>query len=102
MNTPIIEIVGVGAKTADTLSEYGYHYAEELAIATEEDLLKITGFGPSRAKKVIEMHLKEELEAKKKEEIEAKMQKAVTRKKNQKQEEEKSKEEVGFEEEEML
>lgn len=55
MDTPIIEIVGVGAKTADTLSEYGYQYAEELAIAAEEDLLKITGFGPSRAKKVIEM-----------------------------------------------
>jgi hypothetical protein len=55
MDTPIMEIVGVGPKTADTLSEYGYHYAEELAIAAEEDLLKITGFGPSRAKKVIEM-----------------------------------------------
>ena len=55
MDTPIIEIVGVGPQTADTLSENGYHYAEELAIAAEEDLLKITGFGPSRAKKVIEM-----------------------------------------------
>lgn len=54
MNTPIIEISGVGPQTAEALSQNGYTSAEDLALATEKDLLNIKGFGAVRARKIIE------------------------------------------------
>lgn len=54
MATPITTVSGIGAQTAEILIENGFASAEVLAAAKEEDLLKISGFGPSRAKKFIE------------------------------------------------
>ena len=54
MATPITTVSGIGAQTAEILIENGFVSAEVLAAAKEEDLLKISGFGPSRAKKFIE------------------------------------------------
>ncbi len=54
MVTPITKVSGVGAQTAEILVENGFESAEILAAAQEEDLLKISGFGPSKAKKFIE------------------------------------------------
>jgi len=54
MNTPIIEISGVGPQTAEILSQKGYTCAEDLAVASEKDLLNIKGFGAARAGKIIE------------------------------------------------
>lgn len=54
MATPITKVSGVGAQTAEILIENGFESAEVLAAAKEEDLLKISGFGPSKAKKFIE------------------------------------------------
>lgn len=54
MTTPIIKVAGVGSQTAAILSQNGYLYAEDLAAASEKDLLEIHGFGPSRAKIIIE------------------------------------------------
>lgn len=54
MVTPITKVSGVGAQTAEVLVENGFENAEVLAAAKEEDLLKISGFGPSKAKKFIE------------------------------------------------
>ncbi|BHH84858.1 helix-hairpin-helix domain-containing protein [Desulforhopalus sp. 52FAK] len=53
MATPITSVSGIGAQTADILMENGFQSAEALAAAKEEDLLKISGFGPSKAKKFI-------------------------------------------------
>lgn len=53
MNTPIIEISGVGPQTAEILSQNGYTCAEDLAVATENDLLNIKGFGAVRAAMII-------------------------------------------------
>jgi len=54
MVTPITKVSGIGAQTAEILGENGFENAEVLAAAKEEDLLKISGFGPSKAKKFIE------------------------------------------------
>jgi NAD-dependent DNA ligase len=54
MVTPIIKVSGIGAQTAEILIENGFESAEVLAAAKEEDLLKINGFGPSKAKNFIE------------------------------------------------
>jgi len=54
MATPITKVSGVGDQTAEILVENGFESAEVLAAAKEEDLLKISGFGPSKAKKFIE------------------------------------------------
>lgn len=54
MATPITSVSGIGAQTAEILVENGFANAEALAAAKEEDLLKISGFGPSRAKKFID------------------------------------------------
>ena len=54
MVTPITKVSGIGAQTAEILVENGFENAEVLAAAKEEDLLKISGFGPSKAKKFIE------------------------------------------------
>jgi len=54
MATPITKVSGIGAQTAEILVENGFESAEVLAAAKEEDLLKISGFGPSKAKKFIE------------------------------------------------
>lgn len=54
MATPITKVSGIGAQTAEILVENGFDSAEVLAAAQEEDLLKISGFGPSKAKKFIE------------------------------------------------
>lgn len=53
MATPITSVSGIGAQTAEILVENGFADAEALAAAKEEELLKISGFGPSRAKKFI-------------------------------------------------
>ena len=53
MATPITSVSGIGAQTAEILVENGFESAEALAAAKEEDLLKISGFGPSKAKKFI-------------------------------------------------
>jgi len=53
MATPITSVSGIGAQTAEVLVENGFASAEALAAAKEEDLLKISGFGPSKAKKFI-------------------------------------------------
>lgn len=54
MATPITKVTGIGAQTAEILVENGFENAESLAVAREEDLLEINGFGPSKAKKFIE------------------------------------------------
>lgn len=54
MATPITKVSGIGAQTAEILVENGFESAEVLAAAKEEDLLEISGFGPSKAKKFIE------------------------------------------------
>ena len=54
MNTPIIDISGVGPQTAEALSQNGYKSAEDLAAASEKDLLNIKGFGAVRARIIIE------------------------------------------------
>lgn len=53
MATPITSVSGIGAQTAEILVENGFESAEALAAAKEENLLKISGFGPSKAKKFI-------------------------------------------------
>ncbi|MFT5699977.1 MAG: outer membrane biosynthesis protein TonB [Desulforhopalus sp.] len=53
MATPITAVSGIGAQTAEILVGNGFESAEVLAAAQEEDLLKISGFGPSKAKKFI-------------------------------------------------
>jgi len=53
MATPITSVSGIGAQTAEILVDNGFADAEALAAAKEEDLLKISGFGPSKAKKFI-------------------------------------------------
>jgi len=54
MTTPIIKIKGIGPQTAEILGEHGFKFAEDLALSTEDVLRKVHGFGPSRAKMVIE------------------------------------------------
>jgi len=54
MTTPIIKIKGIGPQTAEILGEHGFKFAEDLALSTEDALGKVHGFGPSRAKMVIE------------------------------------------------
>lgn len=54
MTTPVTAVSGVGAQTAEILVENGFKSAEILAAAQEEELLKLNGFGPSKAKKCIE------------------------------------------------
>ncbi len=53
MTTPITKVWGVGTQVQDVLSQNGYQCAEDLAATTEEELVKIHGFGPAKAKKVI-------------------------------------------------
>ena len=53
MTIPIIKINGIGLHTAEILVENGYKCAEDLAATNEDDLSKIHGFGPVRAKLVI-------------------------------------------------
>ena len=54
MTTPIIKINGIGLRTAEILVENGYKCAEDLAASSVDALSKIHGFGPVRAKLVIE------------------------------------------------
>lgn len=54
MTTPIIKINGIGLRTAEILVENGFKCAEDLAAASVDALSKIHGFGPVRAKLVIE------------------------------------------------
>ena len=54
MTTPIIKIKGIGPQTAVILAEHGFTCAEDLASSTTDALGKVQGFGPSRAKTVIE------------------------------------------------
>ena len=54
MRTPIKKISGIGPYTADILLEYGYKCVEDLAGTNEDSLSKVPGFGPIRAKSVIE------------------------------------------------
>ncbi|WP_169309224.1 helix-hairpin-helix domain-containing protein [Desulforhopalus sp. IMCC35007] len=53
MAIPITAVSGIGAHTAEILVENGFESAEALAAAPKEDLMKIKGFGQSRAEKVI-------------------------------------------------
>ena len=53
MTIPITAVSGIGAHTAEILAENGFDSAEALASAQKEDLMKINGFGHSRAEKVI-------------------------------------------------
>lgn len=55
MATSILNVWGIGAQTAEILSEHGINKAEDLADATEKDLIGIPGFGPARARRVIKM-----------------------------------------------
>jgi len=54
MVTPITKVSGIGVQTAEILVENGFENAIVLAAAKDEDLLEISGFGPSKAKKFIE------------------------------------------------
>lgn len=53
MAIPISKVWGVGAQTAEVLKQNGYKSAESLAVASEEALATLHGFGFSRARKVI-------------------------------------------------
>ena len=50
MSTPITEITGIGPSTAATLSEHGFHSAEDIATTTVDALCSVPGFGPIKAK----------------------------------------------------
>lgn len=50
---PVIEIPGVGAKTAQVLAEHGYATAEELAQAGVEALQALPGIGRKMAEKIV-------------------------------------------------
>ncbi len=54
MDTDLTNLKGIGATAAASLTEAGFTTIDEVAKATPESLGKIRGFGPSRAKKVIE------------------------------------------------
>ncbi len=54
MDTDLTNLKGIGATAAASLSEAGFTTIDEVAKATPESLGKVRGFGPSRAKKVIE------------------------------------------------
>jgi hypothetical protein len=49
MATPITSVPRIGEATAFALSQHGYKSAEDLAIADEESLAAVPGFGVNRA-----------------------------------------------------
>ena len=54
MATPTTSVPGIGKATAFALSQHGLRSAEDLAVADEEVLAAVPGFGMSRAVRVIE------------------------------------------------
>lgn len=54
MPKSLLDVRGIGESTAKTLSEHGYHSAEDLARAKIEELTAIQGFSSIRAESVIE------------------------------------------------
>ncbi len=53
MPKSILDVRGIGQSTAKTLSEHGFHSAEDLARAKIEKLTAIQGFSTIRAERVI-------------------------------------------------
>lgn len=53
----IAKIPSIGLKTAKLLFQHGYQTLEEIKKATENDLLKIPGLGPSTIKKIVQFKL---------------------------------------------
>jgi hypothetical protein len=49
MTTPITSVPGIGRATAFALAQHGFRTAEDLALADEEALTAISGFGLSRS-----------------------------------------------------
>lgn len=54
MATPTTSVPGIGKATAFALSQHGFRSAEDLAVAEQEVLAAVPGFGESRAARVIE------------------------------------------------
>lgn len=54
MATSLTSVKGIGLATAKYLTEHGIESGEQLAAMSVEQLMEIPGFGPVRAKKVIE------------------------------------------------